>query len=230
FVLANPNNSKLVICSSAILSQFFNTQNRQTKFKRYKMASGCSFPQQDGSFNPTTFGLPFLAQLFNGNQGGFNSEGFLQQISSLIDDGMVEYTRQMSMREQQATKEAQPSTSAECRESLAKTKVKTETSTKDGKFSVSIPLGKDVKPEDLKVTIKDRQLIVDVKTESKSEDGTSRLYQEFTKKIALPEEVNVSEVRTILTPEGVFKIEAPLPVAGPAKPQPIEIPVRMDLD
>ncbi|CAG7726115.1 unnamed protein product, partial [Allacma fusca] len=127
--------SQLVTCSSEILSQFFNTQNRQTKSKRCKMASGCTYPQQGGSFNPTAFGLPFLAQLFNGNQGGINAEGFLQQISSLIDDGMVEYTRQMSMREQQATKEAQPSTSAECRESLAKTNAKTETSTKDGKFS-----------------------------------------------------------------------------------------------
>ncbi|CAG7819611.1 unnamed protein product [Allacma fusca] len=121
FVFANPNNSKQVICSSPILSPFFNTQNRQTKSPRCKMASGCTFPQQDGLFNPTAFGLPFLAQLFNGNQGGMNSEGFLQQISSLIEDGMVEYTRQMSMREQQATKDAQPSSSAERRESLAKT-------------------------------------------------------------------------------------------------------------
>jgi HSP20 family molecular chaperone IbpA len=194
------------------------------------MASGCKFPQQDGSFNPTAFGLPFLGQLFNGAQGGINGEGLLQQISSLIDDGMVEYTRQMSMREQEAKKKEQASTSAFFQESLSKTNVSAQTSTKDGKFTVSIPLGKHVKPEDLKVTIKDRELIVDVKTESKSEDGSSRLYQELTKKIPMPEEVMVDQVKTVLTPEGVLKIEAPLPQAGPAKPQSVEIPVRMDLD
>ncbi|CAG7821220.1 unnamed protein product, partial [Allacma fusca] len=100
-----------------------------------------------------------------------------------------------------------------------------------GQFCISVPVGKDFKPENLDVKIKDRVAIVEMKIEQTSEDGTSILSQVFTKKITLPEEAKLEEVKSRLTPEGVLKIEVPLPVPeNPSKPQAVEIPVTMEVE
>ncbi|CAG7700721.1 unnamed protein product [Allacma fusca] len=143
----------------------------------------------------------------------------------------MEYIRQISMNNQSAGSSTQqsPSTGLQSLEGFNST---IKTSTANEKFTVAVPLGKDVKPEDLKVTIKERQLVLDVKVESKSEDGSSRLYQEITKKLNLPDEVKVNEVKTVLSPEGILIVEAPLPQVGATRSRAgvIEIPVNMDLD
>jgi heat shock protein beta-1 len=78
------------------------------------------------------------------------------------------------------------------------------------KYVVSFPLG-DVPAENLKISVKDRVVTIDVKKEEKSEDGTCRLYQEYTRKFTLPEHVQAKDVKSVLTPEGVLKLEAPIP-------------------
>jgi len=101
----------------------------------------------------------------------------------------------------------------------------------EGVFSVSIPVGEGFKPENLDVKVKDREVIVQMKIDQASEDGMSELSQVFTKKVALPEEVKVEEVKSRLTPEGVLKIEAPLPVPQePPKPEAVDIPVTMEVE
>ncbi|CAG7721198.1 unnamed protein product, partial [Allacma fusca] len=102
------------------------------------------------------------------------------------------------------------------------------TSNQDGKFTVTINLGAGVLPEDVKVTIKDHELIVDVKAGSSSGDGTARLVQEYSKRIAIPEDIKPQQVKSVLSPEGILKIEAPLPKILPERLQVIEIPVNTD--
>jgi HSP20 family molecular chaperone IbpA len=194
------------------------------------MASDGSVPPPTGPVDPA-IGLQRLTELLQGNQLG-PTLALLQQYGGLLSGGILEYIRQMSINNQ-------PSSSTQCDsqpnqgnglQSLENFNATIQTSTANGKYAVTIPLGKDVKPEDVKVAIKDRDLVVDVKVESKAEDGSSRLYQELTKKVRLPDEVKVNEVKTVLSPEGILNVEAPLPQAGSVRPQMVEIPVNMDLD
>lgn len=102
-----------------------------------------------------------------------------------------------------------------------------------GKFTVNVPLGGNIGPEDLKVSLKDHIVTIEAKKEVKTEDGntSSRVYQEFSRKFNLPPEVDMKDVRSMLTPEGNLKIEAPLPQkALPAPPQKRErdIAIRME--
>ncbi|CAG7722383.1 unnamed protein product [Allacma fusca] len=193
-----------------------------------KMSNSSTVPQQGGSFDPVAFSLPFLAQILSGNRGTIQGETFLQQCSSLVSEGILEYVRQMSMGNQ-SNNGVQRSTSATDFGTLAGFNAQVQSSTKDGKFTVTMLLGAEVKPEDLQVTIKDREIIIVVKIDSKSEDGCSRLYKELTKKIPLPEEVHAEELKTVLSPEGILKIEAPIPQKGSTRSEMIEIPVQMDL-
>ncbi|CAG7720290.1 unnamed protein product [Allacma fusca] len=176
---------------------------------------------QGGSFDPTTFGLTCLAELLNRNRAGLNGETLFQQCGSLVSEGILEYVRQLSTGTQPIKPvESSPGT---CLETFSNFTANIQITTKDGKFIVTIPLGADVKPEDLKVVIKDRDLMIDVKTEMKSEDGKTRLYQEFSKSISLPEEVKTDQLKTVLSPEGILKVEATL---SNEKPQSVEIPVK----
>ncbi|CAG7726903.1 unnamed protein product [Allacma fusca] len=98
---------------------------------------------------------------------------------------------------------------------------------KSGKYIMNVPLGKDLSPEDLKISLKDRVMTIEGKKEQKSEDGRSRSYHEFMRKFTLPEEVKTEEVKSMLTPEGYLKIEAPLPQGAlPEPPKPKEIPIE----
>jgi len=65
-----------------------------------------------------------------------------------------------------------------------------------GKYMVKMELGKSFDPENVKVTLKDRVLTIEAKFEHKSEDGTSRMYQELCKSFTLPENVKVDEVKS----------------------------------
>lgn len=95
---------------------------------------------------------------------------------------------------------------------------------KPGKYCLRIDLGEGFTPEDIKVNLKDRMLTIHAKLEKKSEEG--RLYQEVTRSFALPENINPEEVKSLLTPEGILTIEAPLPEVE--APQPKEIPISID--
>jgi len=96
---------------------------------------------------------------------------------------------------------------------------------KEGKFTVSIPLGKDAKPDNVKLSVRDRDFYIKIKLEKSSEDGTSHLKQVFTKRVPLPEDVIVDEIKSNLTSEGVLKIEASVPI-----PEEVPIPVSLDED
>jgi len=77
------------------------------------------------------------------------------------------------------------------------------------------------KPEDIKVSLKDRVLTIDAKMEQKSEDG-SRLYQEMSRMYTLPANVEVNNLKSLLSNDGVLAIEAP--ISGEVE-QPKEIPI-----
>jgi HSP20 family molecular chaperone IbpA len=79
------------------------------------------------------------------------------------------------------------------------------------------------KPEDIKVSLKDRVLTIDAKMEQKSEDG-SRLYQEVSKTYTLPDNVELENLKSLLTNDGVLAIEAPLAIQDEMKPK--EIPIN----
>lgn len=93
-----------------------------------------------------------------------------------------------------------------------------------GKYSVRINVGEGFNPENIKVNLKDRTLTVQAKLEKTSEEG--RIYQEFSRSFTLPENVNLEEVKSLLTPEGVLTIEAPLPELE--APSPKEIPISIE--
>jgi HSP20 family molecular chaperone IbpA len=95
-----------------------------------------------------------------------------------------------------------------------------------GKYVLRMNLGSDFNPENIKVSLKDRLLTIDAKLEQKSEDGHSRIYQEISKSFTLPENVKIEEVKSLLTPDGVLTIEAPLPELESAKPK--EIPIAIE--
>jgi len=163
-----------------------------------------------------------------------NNVGVWPLLLNFVEDGTQEKVKQVAPKErpQQQVRRRHPAGVCKIvRNPLDP--VYTIVEVKEGNFCVSIPLGEDFKPENLDVKVKDREVVVQIKIEKSSEDGTSQLTQIFTKKVALPEEVKVEEVKSRLTPEGVLKIEAPLPVPEPVeppKPQAVEIPVTMEID
>ncbi|XP_032785434.2 alpha-crystallin A chain [Daphnia magna] len=76
------------------------------------------------------------------------------------------------------------------------------------------------KPEDIKISLKDRMLNIHAKMERKSDDG-SRFFQEVCREYLLPETLKVEELKSIFTDDGVLCIEAPQPEAE----KPLEIPI-----
>ena len=99
-------------------------------------------------------------------------------------------------------------------------------------YVMNVPLGSDIGPEDLKVSLKDHVMTIEAKKEQKSEDGNCRVYQEFTRKFTLPKGIDMKEVKSTLTPEGYLKIEAPLPKPPqetlPEPPKPQAIPIQLE--
>jgi len=94
------------------------------------------------------------------------------------------------------------------------------------KYRLNVFVGENFSPENIKVSLKDRIVTIEAKTDQKSEDGKSRVYQEISRSFTLPEGVNVDELQSLLTPEGVLKFEGTLPKeALPEPPKPKEIPI-----
>jgi len=92
------------------------------------------------------------------------------------------------------------------------------------KYTLHVDLGEGVDPENVKLSLKDRLLTIEAKAEHKSEDGNSRLYQEITRKITLPETIDPKDVKSLLAPDGRLVIEAALPQQEAQKPK--EIPIH----
>nr|CAH0107097.1 unnamed protein product [Daphnia galeata] len=76
------------------------------------------------------------------------------------------------------------------------------------------------KPEEIKISLKDKMLNIHAKMDRKSDDG-SRFYQEISREYLLPDTLKTEELKSIFTDDGVLCIEAPQPEAE--KPQ--EIPI-----
>lgn len=83
------------------------------------------------------------------------------------------------------------------------------------------------KPEDVKVTLKDKMVTIEAKMEQKSEDG-SRLYQEITRQYTLPDNVEAEQMKSLYSNEGILSIEAPL--TSKRGEGPTEIPISRDGD
>lgn len=82
------------------------------------------------------------------------------------------------------------------------------------------------KPEDVKVTLKDRVVTVDAKLEEIGSDG-SRLYQETSRKFTLPEEVDIESLKSLFsTEDGILTIEAPYKNPPKLEKGPTEIPIN----
>jgi len=83
------------------------------------------------------------------------------------------------------------------------------------------------KPEDVKISLKERTLMVEAKFEHK--DEFNRTYQEWSRQWNLPETADVSKLKSVLDSEGVLTIEAPQldkTNDGQAKTQ--EIPIHKE--
>ncbi|CAG7717705.1 unnamed protein product [Allacma fusca] len=97
------------------------------------------------------------------------------------------------------------------------------------KYRLSIHMGSNFKPEDVKVSVKDGVVTIHGKKESKSEDGNSHFYQEVTRKFTFPANLDMKKINSSLTPDGVLKIEALLPPkAFPEPPKSTNIPVHLE--
>ncbi|PSN46862.1 hypothetical protein C0J52_13672 [Blattella germanica] len=73
------------------------------------------------------------------------------------------------------------------------------------------------KPEEIKISLKDRILMIHAKMERTAEDG-SKFHQEFTREVTVPENVDLAEVKSYLDNSGILRLE------GPYKPSPEEAP------
>ena len=96
--------------------------------------------------------------------------------------------------------------------------------TEDGQrlYKIALDLGHDFRPEDINVTVKDRSVTVKARRESE-ENGCKQL-REFSYQYSLPEDVNLENVKSLLTSDGLLTIEAPLP--PPKEPKATEIPIN----
>jgi len=80
---------------------------------------------------------------------------------------------------------------------------------KENKYQLNLYMGENFKPEDVKISLKDRVLTIEAKAEVKDEN--SRFYQEVSRSFLLPEKADLNELKTVLTPDGILKLEAPFP-------------------
>ena len=64
------------------------------------------------------------------------------------------------------------------------------------------------RPEEISVKTMDQQLVVQAKHKEDSE--SSKVYREYNRKFLLPPSVNPETMKSILSPEGVLSIEAPV--------------------
>jgi len=96
-------------------------------------------------------------------------------------------------------------------------------SQEDDMFRINIYMGNEFNPENVKMSLKDRLLTVEGKREHKSEDGNYRFYEEVSRDFTIPENVDVKELKSVFAPNGILRIEAPLPPQP--QPEPVQIPI-----
>ncbi|KDR22816.1 stress-induced protein 1-like [Zootermopsis nevadensis] len=63
------------------------------------------------------------------------------------------------------------------------------------------------KPEEISISLKENIITIQAKMERKAEDG-NKLQQEFTREMSLPDNVDLSSLKTFLGIDGVLNIEA----------------------
>ncbi|CAG0883598.1 unnamed protein product [Darwinula stevensoni] len=75
------------------------------------------------------------------------------------------------------------------------------------KYRISIDM-EGYKPENIKVSLKDRMLTINAKVDTRGADG-SQLSTEVTRQYVLPENVDVDGLRSHLDSDSILRIEAP---------------------
>lgn len=95
------------------------------------------------------------------------------------------------------------------------------------KYKVHLDL-REFKPEDIKVTVRGRQVQVQARKSVKTDSGS--MLKEYVHEFTVPEEVDPDLIRSLLQKDGWLQIEAPLPKIEPPKeePQETEIPIQRD--
>jgi len=96
----------------------------------------------------------------------------------------------------------------------------------NGSYRVDVDLA-GFKPEEINVNLDEsgRVLTINARCDRRSSDG-SRLVQEITKKISIPEAANISELKSFLHRDGVLAIEAPFKEVPKESMEPQQIPVN----
>ncbi|XP_070381746.1 alpha-crystallin A chain-like [Dermacentor albipictus] len=95
----------------------------------------------------------------------------------------------------------------------------------DSKFVLNCNV-RGYKPEEISVKAVDDCIEVRAKHEEESEDGSSYVKREFTRRFTLPEGVKAETVTCALLSSGVLAIEAPKPEPPKKKPRTIPIVVE----
>ncbi|XP_065305984.1 alpha-crystallin A chain-like [Dermacentor albipictus] len=95
----------------------------------------------------------------------------------------------------------------------------------DSKFVLNCNV-RGYKPEEISVKAVDDCIQVRAKHEEESEDGSSYVKREFTRRFTLPEGVKAETVTCALLSSGVLAIEAPKPEPPRKKPRTIPIVVE----
>lgn len=83
---------------------------------------------------------------------------------------------------------------------------------------------RNFKPEELEIKTLDNKLMVHAKHQEESE--TSQVYQEFQRQFLLPEGIELDKMKSVLSPEGVLTVEAPLPTPEVEAPKERVIPIE----
>jgi len=97
-----------------------------------------------------------------------------------------------------------------------------ETSEMSDKYTINVDMT-GFRPDDIKVSVKDRVLTIRAKMEAKADDG-SHLSQQVERQYTLPDSVDMEALRSALSSDGVLTIQAPQALPDPPK----DIPIEMD--
>jgi HSP20 family molecular chaperone IbpA len=76
------------------------------------------------------------------------------------------------------------------------------------------------KPEEITISLKENTLTIEAKMDRKMDDG-SKLQQEFTREMTVPDDVDENSLKSFLGADGILSVEAPY--KSDRKPK--EIPV-----
>lgn len=95
---------------------------------------------------------------------------------------------------------------------------------KDGSRQMQIKLDvRQFKPEEISLKTKDNVLHVHAKHEEKTEN--SHVFREYSRQFSLPEGVKVESMKSVLSPDGVLVVSAPLPAIEEAPQKEKSIPI-----